>query len=80
MTCVKVDGQDPFLIALNQACYYANQEQDESLLMPFQAIQHGIEIDLTPFGRKQTNGDLGTQKIMIDSFEIPLDFDGRKCF
>ena len=80
VTCVEVDGQDPFLIVLNQACYYADQEQDESLLLPFQAMQHGIEIDLTPFGRKQTNGDLGTQKMVIDSVEIPLRFDGRKMF
>ena len=29
VTCVEVDEQDPFLIFLNQACYYADQEHDE---------------------------------------------------
>ena len=43
-------------------------------------MQHGIEIDLTPFGRKQKNGDLGTHNMVIDNFEIQLRFDGRKIF
>ena len=80
VTCVEVDGQDPFLIVLNQACYYADQEQDESILLPFQAMQHGIEIDLTPFERRQTNGYLDTQKMVIDSFEILLRLMEGKCF
>ena len=65
---------------MNQSCYYDEEEQDESLCLPFQEMQHGVSFDLTPNNRVTPNGDQGTQRIILAEKEIPLEFDGRKLF
>ena len=77
VTCVEIKGQDPILIVMNQSCYYNEEEQDESLYLPLQAI---ITFDLTPNGQKNSNGEVDTQRMIIANREIPLQFDGRKMF
>ena len=65
---------------MNQACYYDEEEQDESLCLPFQAMQHGVSFDLTPLNCSTPDGNQGTQRIIMADREIPLEFDGRKMF
>ena len=65
---------------MHQACYYDQEEQDESLCLPFQAMQHGVGFDLTPTNRRRPDGGMGTQKMIISDREIPLQYDGRKMF
>ena len=62
VTCVEFEGQEPILLVMNQACYYDEEEQDESLCLPFQAMKHGVTFDLTPLTHKDANGGVGTQK------------------
>ena len=80
VTCVDVPSQEPFLLIMNQSCYYDDEEQDESLCLPFQAMQHGVTFDLTPHTRTTTDGKRGTQRIILAEKDIPLQFDGRKLF
>ena len=80
ITCVEVENESPFLLQINQACYYDDDNQDESLCLPFQAEQHGVTFNLTPRERTDTNGNLGKQNMVIEGKEIPLKFDGRKMY
>ena len=75
-----IEGEEPFLLIMHHACYYDDDEQDESLVLPFQAMCHGIKFDLTPKDRLKENGEPGTQKMVVQDREIPLTFYGRKMF
>ena len=79
-TCVQIKGEDPFLLRLNQACYYDDPRQDESLCLPFQAMGHGVTFDLTPKCRLRPDGLVGEQKLTVEGRNIPLEFDGRKMY
>ncbi len=80
VTCAKIEGQEPILLVMNQACFYNKEEQDESLCLPFQAMKHGGTFDMTPHSHKSPNGDIGTQRMIIADREIPSKFDGQKMF
>jgi hypothetical protein len=80
VTCVQIKGEEPFLLIMNQACYYDEEEQDESLCLPFQAMQHGVTFDLTPKNRRSTNGEVGTQRMIVGGRQVPLEYDGRKMY
>ena len=75
ITCVEVENESPFLLQINQACYYDDDNQDESLCLPFQAEQHGVTFNLTPRERTDTNGNLGKHNMVIEGKEIPLKFE-----
>ena len=70
----------PFLLILHQACWHDEIEQTGSLLLPFQEMEHGAKIDLTPIERITTEDNNGHQKLMISDKTILLHFDGRKMF
>jgi len=80
VTCVVIDGQEPFLMLVNQACYHEHVEQNESLLHPYQAMDHGVRFCLTPKESLDSDGVPGRQKIVVSDKEIPLNYDGRKMF
>ena len=80
IACVEIDGEEHFLILMNQACYYDYQEQTESLCHPYQAMLHGVKFCLTPKENLTTRGNPGNQKMIVDEREIPLSYDGRKMF
>ena len=80
VTCATDQEGQPFLLIINQACFYNEISQDESLCLPFQAEQHGVTFDLTPCDRINTNGEQGTQQMIIEDKTIPLIFDGRKLY
>ena len=80
VTCVDIPSQEPFLLIMNQSCYYNDEEQDESLCLPFQAMQHEVTFDLTPHTQRTIDGGKGTQQIVLAEKEIPLEYDGRKLF
>ncbi len=75
-----MEGKEPILLLMNQACYYDDPQQDESLCLPFQAETHGVTFSLNPIDRMDTNGNLGQQKMTIEGTEIPFTFDGRKMY
>ena len=79
-TCVIPKDDDPFIMIVNQACYNSDEEQNESLCLPFQAEQHGVTFDLTPRHRLNASGENGKQMMRIEDREIPLEFDGLKMY
>ena len=79
-TCVVQNDGNNFILIMNQACYYSDEEQKESLCLPYQAEQHGVKFDLTPRHRLNANNENGKQKMIIEDKEIPLEFDGLKMF
>ena len=79
-TCVVQDDGEEFILTMNQACYNQDDEQTESLCLPYQAEQHGIKFDLTPRHRLNASGQNGKQIFTIEDREVPLEFDGLKMF
>ena len=80
VTCVNIPGEEPFLMLFHQTCYIKDSKQTESLCLPYQAMEHGIDFDLTPIGYTNKNDVQGTQCIHVEDKVIPLKFDGRKVF
>ena len=80
VTCVEMEGDEAFLLMVNQACYYDNQEQTESLCHPYQAMEHGVKFCLTPRDTLTPEGELGKQVMVVEEKEVPLRYDGRKMF
>ena len=80
ITCVDVEGEDPYLFLSNQACYYEHSEQKKSLIHPYQAMYHGVKFCLTPKSRLTQEGEVGKQMMTVDEQKIPLLYDGRKLF
>ena len=80
ITYVELQGREHILLIMNQACFYDDPDQDESLCLPFQAETHGVTFNLTPRDRLDTAGNQGEQKMIIEGTEIPFDFDGRKMY
>ena len=80
VTCVELDGREPVLFILHHVCYNEDVEQNESLLLPFQAMEHGVMFDTTPTNRIDAHGNKGTQLMIIDDQKIHMLFDGRKLF
>ena len=78
VTMVKLQGRPNILIQVNQALYYDEPLQDESLILPYQAMEHGVLLDLVDKESKKTDGSIGTQQMIVDEVSIPLEFDGRK--
>ena len=80
ITVVEIKDEDPFLLLMNQACYYDYAEQNESLCHPYQAMDHGVTFCLTPTEKQTLEGRNGQQKMIADEREIPLNYDGRKMY
>ena len=80
VTCIDLPNEEPILLLIHQACYIKDRGQTESLVLPYQAMEHGVTFDLTPIGYRNASSDLGKQCMTIEDKEFPLIFDGRKTF
>ena len=80
VTCVKIPGEEPFLMLFHQTCYINDDAQVESLCLPYQSMDHGVDIDTNPTSYTNKEGDQGMQRILVEDKEIPLKFDGRKTY
>ena len=80
ITCAQVENEEPFLLLVNQVCYYDDPNQDESLCLQYQVEKHGVTFNLTPKHRVDAYRNLGQQKFHIEGKVIPLKFDGRKMY
>ena len=54
--------------------------QNESLALPFQLMNHGTNFDLVPSCYTTKDGTNDTQSFTIDGDSYPLEHDGRKVF
>ena len=52
--------------------------QNEFLALPFQMMEYGMQVDLTPKFYPNVEGKNGTQSLIIDRISYPLEFDGIK--
>ena len=80
VTCIDNPNEEPVLLLIHQACYIKDDEQTESLCLPYQAMDHGVTFDLTPSAYSNELGDPGKQCMRIEDREFSLQFDGRKTF
>ena len=65
---------------VHHACYIEDVEQTESLLHPFQAMEHGVRFDTTPRIRKGINDYTGLQRMNIEERNFDIQFDGHKMY
>ena len=75
VTKVRIQGrEDPVLFVMNYVTMLDDDNERESLAVPFQSMKHGVTVDLTPtkYG--------GTGKMKVDGQEFPFDFDGEKLY
>ena len=80
ITCAEFPDVEPVLLMVHHACYNEDVEQTESLLHPFQAMEHGVRFDTTPRIRKGINDYTGLQRMNIEERNFDLQFDGRKMY
>ncbi|MGH7954493.1 MAG: hypothetical protein ACREOZ_00880 [Gloeomargaritales cyanobacterium] len=74
-TVARIPNRDEdVILLLNYATYIDDSNQNESLLQPFQAVRHGVSMDLTPL----VHG--GKQNMVVDDIKLELEFDNEKLF
>eukprot|EP00957_Ditylum_brightwellii_P139959 10664765-Ditylum_brightwellii.AAC.2 len=66
--------KEPILLAVNYATLNDDGDENESLIVPFEMMRHGISIDLIP---KQFGGEGG---MMVEDEDIPFKWDGGELF
>ena len=57
VTCVEIPGEEPFLMLFHQTCYINDDAQVESLCLPYQSMDHGVDIDTNPTSYTNKEGD-----------------------
>ena len=75
ITKVKIPGRDePMIFEVNYATLVQDENEFESLVVPFEMMQHGIKVDMTPTKYGGTGG------ITVDGDILPYRFDQEKLF
>ena len=68
-------GRDePVILILNHATLIDDENESESLLVPFELMRHGIKVDLTP----RILGGVGA--MYIEEEYMPFKWDNEKLF
>jgi hypothetical protein len=65
---------EPVLFEVNYATLIADENEYESLVVPFELMKHGIQVDMTP----QKYGGAGA--ITVDGERLPYKFDDEKMY
>jgi hypothetical protein len=75
VTKVQIPGRmDPVIFEVNYATLITDENEFESLVVPFEMMKHGVTVDMVPpkYG--------GTGGIRIDDEHLPFQFDNEKLF
>ena len=74
ITKVTIPGEESFIIEVNHATLVEDKEEYESLIVPFEMMRHGIQVDTTlkKYG--------GTSGIKVEGKTLPFEFDDEKLF
>jgi hypothetical protein len=75
VTKVQIPGRmDPVIFEVHYATLVMDENEYESLLVPFEMMKHGVKVDMIPpkYG--------GTGSIMIDDELLPFLFDDEKLY
>ena len=70
VTCADIPGEEPSLMIFHQTCYINDDAQVESLCLPYQSMNHGVDIDTKPTNYTKKEGDQGMQRILVEDKEI----------
>ena len=68
------------LLRVNEAVLIKDDNQNESLLHPCQAISHNCKFNLAPMGYRDSNNEMGNPKLSVDDQITLFNFNGRKLF
>ena len=80
VTCCTLTTSKKILLELNQCLLDLSPNQSESLLQPHQARAHGVIVNDVAKRHLATDKRQGAQNLVVDDIEIPLNFDGWKCY
>ena len=70
-----IPGRDlPIILIVHYAAMIDDPDENESLIVPFDMMRHGVKCDLTP---QKLGGDGG---MIIEDEYIPMNFDDEKLF
>ena len=78
--CTITTTKKKILLELNQCLLDLSANQSESLLQPHQARAHGVIVNDVAKRHLATDKRQGAQNLVVDDVEIPLNFDGWKCY
>ena len=67
-----------FIALFNQMIYDKSANQNEPLALPFQLMEYGTSVDLTPNNFNTIDVQNGTKSFSIEGQSYPLELDGRK--
>ena len=70
----------PCIALIRQMACNKSLNQNESLALPYQLMNHGMNVDLVPSCYTTKDGNNGTQSFTIDGDSYPLECDVRKMF
>ena len=70
------EGLLPMSIKANEALLIDNEEENESLSHPFQAMDCGCRLNLTPIGHTDANNEPGDPSIVVNDDKLLFQHDG----
>ena len=65
-TVITPPNEKPFIGLFHQMTYSKFPNENESLALPFQLMEHSVKADLTPKCYRNVEGNDGAQSFMID--------------
>jgi len=75
VTKVTIPGRmDPVIFEVNYATLIQDENEFESLVVPFEMMKHGVKVDMVPLKYGGTGG------IKIDDEHLPFSFDDEKLY
>jgi hypothetical protein len=74
VTKVEIPGEDLVIFEVHYATLIKDEDEFESLLVPFEIMKHAVKIDMIPpkYG--------GTGSILVDGETLPFMFDNEKLY
>ena len=74
VTKVELESGREIIILMNNATMLTDQEERESLCIPFDMMRHGVMVDIIPIQYG------GTQSISVEGERLQCKYDEEKCF
>ena len=79
-TVISLPFGKPFIALVHQIVHNKSLNQNKSLALPYQLMNHGINVDLVLFCYTTKDRTNGTQSFTINGDSYPLEYDGRKIY
>ena len=79
-TVISPPSGKPFIALIHQMVYNKYLNQNESLALLYQLMNHSINVDLVLSCYTTKDGTNGTQSFTIDGNSYPLEYSGRKIY